>query len=831
MVEDDRGRVLKSITSAVPGVIYQFRLSADGNSSIPYANDRLFDVLGLRPSDVFNSAQPIFDKVHPEDYPGLNQSIINSAKTLEDWEYEFRIIRDNGEVKWLRGLARPEKQPDESSLWNGYILDITDRKLSEQLNYQIRKKFQGYFEAAPDGFFVVNQQGYYIEANPAACRMTGYPLDELLTMHVKQLVHPDFNEDERKTLSRTFSTGSLDEEVLLKKKSGEAFWVRLLTSRVDEHFAIAICYDITARKKQDKFLRNQLLYQRLIADISREFVYTTVETIDKSINKTLEKTGQFFNADRSYVFLFSDDYRYMTNTHEWCSAGIEPQINNLQNFETQNFSWWWQQIESRSLIVIDDLVTDQRLQPNEREVLMSQNILSLLCIPLINEGTLVGFIGLDMVRYKVQWDENQINYLTLIGEILSGALFKLRAENLLRISEKRYRLLAENARDVIYRVAILPKKKFEYISPSIVSLTGYHPEEFYKEANIESSLFFSSPWGNIHNIAEIDALFKQPLVTPLRTKSGDVKWVELSNVPFYNQAGQLEAVEGIARDITSQKEFEGRLKHLNIELTEKKEALEALNESLEKRIQLEVEKNRGLDQIMAFQARQAALGEMIANIAHQWRQPLNVLSLAIYDLAEAFDFDELDKKYLDNTVDEMTNVIQQMSKTIDDFRNFFKPETEKSSFKVSSVVNSALTFMAPYFLNEGVKSGKDVPLNIMVYGYMSQLEQVVINLLKNALDAQQTFLNTEKEIFIKARMEENGFCRIEIFNSGEQIPHENISRLFDPYFTTKPQGQGLGLGLYVARTLVEKNLQGQIVCENVANGVRFIISLPASACI
>jgi signal transduction histidine kinase len=334
--------------------------------------------------------------------------------------------------------------------------------------------------------------------------------------------------------------------------------------------------------------------------------------------------------------------------------------------------------------------------------------------------------------------------------------------------------------------------------------------------------------GKINYASAEASFFDKPLVIRLICKDGKVKWCEQSNVPIFTGEGELLAIEGIARDITDQKHFEEKLKELNVQLLQKQSDLENLNVSLEKRIALEVEKSRGLDQIMALQARQAAIGEMMANVAHQWRQPLNVLSLAVYDLADAFEYDELDKSYMENAVGEMNRIIQEMSKTIDDFRSFYKPEKEKKGFRIASVIKNALFFMKPYFDKSNIIVRKDVLPEIMVFGYASQLEQVLINILKNALDALEEFDKGKRQVFIKTYFVNESYCTIEIFNSGEPVAEEFVPRLFDPYFTTKPEGQGLGLGLYVAKTIVEMNMKGKINCENSPLGVKFAIELPCS---
>lgn len=175
----------------------------------------------------------------------------------------------------------------------------------------------------------------------------------------------------------------------------------------------------------------------------------------------------------------------------------------------------------------------------------------------------------------------------------------------------------------------------------------------------------------------------------------------------------------------------------------------------------------------------------------------------------------------------MNRVIQGMSKTIDDFRSFFKPENEKTIFPLARVINNTISVMTPYFEKDTIRLLKDLDPEIEVEGYPFQLEQVVAGLLKNAIDAMHDILPEEREIFIKTRrLPQTGLCSVEVINTGDPLPEELMPRIFEPYFTTKPEGKGVGLGLYVAKTIMEKSMNGNIYCENTSRGVKFTVVLP-----
>lgn len=817
---DEKNSTFAKITQHVPGLMYQFMMMPDGTSKMPFANDKLQEIFGISPSEVKENVQPIFDQIHPEDIGMLQKSIRESQEKLTNWEYDFRIYDRENNLKYLSGVARPERIDDGSTLWYGYILDITQKYLEEQKINDTRAKYQGYFENVPDGLFVVDRVGNYLEANPSAASMTGYSQEELLNMNVKDLVHPDYHTSEFNTLEKSFLEGSVDHEILLLKKNGEPFWVRLVTSRINENKLVAFCHDITDRIKNAQVLEDQLGFHKTLSSITSVFVNATEHTFHDSAKKSLEQTGQFFHADAISIYFFANDhawkeYEWKNPHNENITSDANPKIN------IDEMLWCFDKLTSKETIQIYNLEKHTDISSPEKEFLRQNSLRSALCVPMVNRVSVMGFLKIGVVHEFHHWQKHKILQINTITETLTGIFSKAKLEKDLRESENRYRLLAENAKDAIFKIIFFPRRHFEYVSPSSEKLTGYTPEEFYNDPLLDLRIVHPEDRQTLQNLSRTTEYFSKPLTIRLIRKDGKVIWSEHSNAPVYDQKGKLTAIEGIARDITEQMNGQQQLTLLNKELTDKKTALETLNRSLEKKVRKEVEKNRKLDHLMALQARQSAMGEMIGNIAHQWRQPLNLLSLAIYDLDDAFRFDELDNDYMSNSIEEINAIIQKMSKTIDDFRNYFQPQKKKTYFHVNEIIKMALLFLSSELQENSVKLQRDVPTDIVIYGYTTQLEQVVISILKNALDAMQNLEEENRIITIKAKTEENGSCSIDITNTGKSIRKEYLTKLFDPYFTTKPEGKGMGLGLYVAKVIMEKNMDGKIKCKNIKGGVKF----------
>jgi len=815
---EDKNNTFAKITQHIPGLMYQFLMKPDGKAQMPFANDKLTEIFGITPSEVKEDVQPIFDLIHPDDLQLLQDTIQQSLKKLNNWEYDFRIIDRNQNLKYLSGVARPERMDDGSTLWYGYIIDITQKHLEEQKINETRAKYQGYFENVPDALFVVDRRGNYLEANPSAASMTGYTQQELLKMNVKDLVHPDYHTTEFNTLEKSFLEGSVDHEIKLLNKDGVPFWVRLVTSRINENKLVAFCHDITERIHNARILEDQLEFHKILSSITSVFV--NEHTFRDFAIKSLEQTGWFFHADTVSVYFLNKDC--LSREYQWNHPDKKNILaDTMRKFSIKQFSWCSNKLKHKEKLLVFDFEDHTDVPPQEKKILQQKSLQSVVCIPMINKGVMMGFIKLGMTQRTRPWQRHKISQINTIAETLTGIFSKAKLEKDLRESENRYRLLAENAKDAIFKISFFPRRMFEYVSPSSENLTGYTPEEFYKDPLLDLRIVHTNDRQTLKDVSRTTEYFTKPLTIRLVRKDGKVIWSEHSNAPVYDQGGKLIAIEGIARDVTRQMEDQQQLTLLNTELTNKKVALEKLNKSLKKKVNKEVEKNRKLDHLMALQARQSAMGEMIGNIAHQWRQPLNLLSLAIYDLDDAFRFEELDKEYMSRSIEEINSIIQKMSKTIDDFRNYFQPQKKKTYFHVHDIIKMALLFLSSQLEENSVKVQRDVPTDILVYGYTTQLEQVIISILKNALDAMQELDEENRIIKIKAKVENDDICIIDIFNTGKPIRKEHLTKLFDPYFTTKPEGKGMGLGLYVAKVIMEKNMSGRIQCHNIKEGVKF----------
>lgn len=267
-----------------------------------------------------------------------------------------------------------------------------------------------------------------------------------------------------------------------------------------------------------------------------------------------------------------------------------------------------------------------------------------------------------------------------------------------------------------------------------------------------------------------------------------------------------------------------------IDITERRRAVDALAEN---RRELEesnlslvqaMDELRRKDQMLTMHARHAAMGEMINNIAHQWRQPLNTLGLLIQHLPLCFDSGEFSREYLKETSAKAMKLIQHMSRTIDDFRNFFRSDKEIVNFGVNRIIEQTVSLVEMSLLDKKVKITLLADGDPIVHGYPNEYSQVILNILMNARDALSGNRIEDARISINS-FAEGGTSVVTITDNAGGISDDVIEKLFDPYFTTKGPDIGAGIGLFMSKTIIEKNMGGKLTVYNTESGAEFRIEV------
>ena len=231
------------------------------------------------------------------------------------------------------------------------------------------------------------------------------------------------------------------------------------------------------------------------------------------------------------------------------------------------------------------------------------------------------------------------------------------------------------------------------------------------------------------------------------------------------------------------------------------------------------------EELIVAQSRHVAMGEMIGMIAHQWRQPITVISMGANNMLIDIELEDID---IDNFKKESLSILKQteyLSKTIEDFRNFFRPDKKREFVKISDIFNDALSIIGATLSNNKIDVVKNMSDRVEVQTYSRELLQVFINLLKNAKEALVEHTKSDRKIEITI-FEENEYVKITVCDNGGGISDDVISKIFDPYFTTKGSSIGTGLGLHMSKTIIEQHLYGRIVAQSFNNKACFNLDIP-----
>ncbi|MGB5918991.1 PAS domain-containing sensor histidine kinase, partial [Arcobacter sp.] len=362
-------------------------------------------------------------------------------------------------------------------------------------------------------------------------------------------------------------------------------------------------------------------------------------------------------------------------------------------------------------------------------------------------------------------------------------------------------LLVEDGKIVIFKLVNNENLSVQYISNSIQTF-GFSKNMFEKENMRFMNLIHKEDVASVQvaiNAAVTKDLPNFTFTCRMINAANEVRWISSRVILIKNHSGQVSHFYGYLNDITK------------IKLSE---------EELKLKVEDELAKNREKDRILIQQNKLAAMGEMLGNIAHQWRQPLNNVSLILQFLRDNYKNKDVSDEKLDKFMNKANQHIEYMSETIDDFRNFYKPSKSKNEFYVNECINTLLYMVKNQYEIQNIKINFEYE-EVKITNYENELKQALLNILNNAKDA--LLMKKEKESFEAhiniSLKKDNEKMNLEITNNGGNIDEEILYKIFEPYFTTKFEMQGTGIGLYMTKSIIETNMKGKIEVENTSDGV------------
>jgi PAS domain S-box-containing protein len=419
------------------------------------------------------------------------------------------------------------------------------------------------------------------KVNPLYAEMLGYSLEEFRSLApnpleaLKMIIHPEDKATTDTYIEQHFNKELQQYEAVMRLKHKKGHWVWILDKgkvlRRDEQgvpiYMIGTHQDITALIVAENQIREQFELSKIIGELNAAFAHATEVDFDAKVNLMLEQSGLFFDMDRCYLFQFSPDMQFMTNTHEYCKSGVNSRLNTYQSFEVNKMPWLFEQINKKDYLLISDVELLAEEAAAERRIFLDQGIKSVLCLPIRDQqAKLIGFFGFDSVNRNSSWSREVIQQLDLLTNTIAYAKEKLKIQSELKEALTQLKQFQFAIKQVAVVVNLDENGYIQEVNHNLLKLSQYSRSDLIGRhymllASNEYEVEFFEQMGATlakgkiwHN--EVDS----------RAKDGSRFWLDMWVIPLKSHKQKIRGYLSISIDITERKNAE-------IELTQTLEAL------------------------------------------------------------------------------------------------------------------------------------------------------------------------------------------------------------------------------------------------------------------
>lgn len=733
---------------------------------IVWANDAIVNRSEYSLNELIGQSPKLFQ------FEGTNQETIqriyNSLVKVEPVQEEILHATKTGKLYWISLNIQPIF--DSKGELEGYIaleLDITERKKFEETIAEQNKELKEITDALDQSALVsiADTKGLILKANSKFCEVAGYTEEELIGQNHNIVNSRNHDSSFWKKMWNTIRQGKIwREEVCNKKKNGELYWVDSIIYPVFnlsgeiKHF-LSIRHEITDRKLVEAEIERKAELQQLLVKISSDYINIPLNAVEASINKSMAEIGAFVRVDRVYIFDYNHEKRTTSNLYEWCSEGIEPQIEQLQNVPFDIVPVWVETHSRGESIIIRDI--NDVPPSNFREMIEVQGIQSLVAIPMMDGNTCIGFVGFDSVRNLRSFTSEEQDLLELYAQMLVNV--SQRTDYLKQIQQA--------------------KNDIEEINKGL----ELQVQEKTK-TNLELAKSISDQ-EKLVTIGEIASGIAHDLNTPLGAIKSGVENIRftlnnlLKDTIWKCTEEQIQLANKRASEVEVEL-FVGGLKQRR-ELGEFKDFICSTYPNLSE--------------------------EKIDFFANAFVK--NRIKIDEVDLIEDIILADNSSDFLDllyyiqitrNFIDTILTSGERATQVINDLRSFIKEK--KSSDKGIVNLNQNISTVLNIF-NYELKKNVDVQFNvdpkIEVYGIDIKLFQLWSNLIKNAIESMN---DVDRPKLLKiTSFESKDYYQINVENNGPVIPAEIKEKIFEKFYTTKGHKNGSGLGLSIVSSVIQEH--------------------------
>jgi two-component system, NtrC family, sensor kinase len=856
----------QKLSANIPGVLYQYVLCPDGANYFSYINAVSRQIYELEPEQILNDSNILFKQIHPEDLPGFYQSIQVSVQTLEPWNHEWRTITPSGKLKWLQGSSRPEKQPNGDIVWDGLVMDVTERKRAEEALKHSESKLRTIFDRSADGILIYDAE-VFIDCNLAAAQMMGCSTREQLMGLAPSEISPEYQADGITSVERAisltqqaFEQGSIRFEWIIQRVDRKLMSLEVVLTAIPldgKEVFYCVWRDITDRKQAEEALKQSESKLRTIFDKSADgiLIYDAEVFIDCNL-----AAAQMMGCSTREQLMGLAPSEISPEYQADGITSVERAISLTQQaFEQESirFEWVIQRVDKK-LLPLEVVLTAIPLDGKEVFYCVWRDITDRKQAEEALQQSELRFRELARREQLINQLANQIRNTLDLDTILETAITSI--QSILKIDRCSFSWFKPNVVPPVWETL----KEAKLVN--LPSLLGCHSaekigpvsEKFIKQEilQINDVKEFREP---IHKQFLEELGIKSEIVLPMKTRSEQIgvivcgHWTETR--PWTkDEVELLQAVVDQLSIAINQADLYAQSQKAAIKATQQAQQIERALEEL-KRTQTQLVQSEKM----------SSLGQLVAGVAHEINNPVNFIYGNLAHASNyAQDLINLLKLYQQEYPEPSHNIISEIN-TID--LDFMVEDLPKIMFsmkvgseRIREIVQSLRTFsrldeaeMKKVNVHEGIESTllilqhrlkpkqeqqaiqlvQNYAMLPKVVCYAGQLNQVFMNLLVNAIDALEDGMKkgivSNPTITIATEMIDNEHIAIHIADNGVGMAPETQQRLFDPFFTTKPVGVGTGLGLSISYQIVVDRHGGHLHCNSeIGKGTEFIIEIPAT---
>lgn len=565
-----------------------------------------------------------------------------------------------------------------------------------------------------------------------------------------------------------------------------------------------------------KELEYRVSFEEIINTISSGFINISTSRINSAIQESLGMVGKFMQVDRAYIFIIDHEQKTMSNCHEWCAEGVEPQKDNLFDIPLEAMPWWLDRMQNNESIVypvVKDMPDEAAM---ERDTLLLQSIRSVIVVPMFKGDLLVGFVGYDAVKQARSWnatDEKLLRSLatTLMNvinlqqvqtelELLRSGLEQLVEDKTRELSEQASLLLAKDRElntlwNAIHHsangiVITDASRKIIYYNQAFCNFSGYNSSELIGKTPgiLKSNKHNQDFYNDLYSTLNSRKTWKGQFIN--KRKDGSLYTEENVITPILDENGSIINYIAIKQDIT-----------------------------LEQLLKTESERNEKL----------RALGTLAGGIAHDFN---NILQI-IQSYSELMSISIQEGNYNHSYFDQIAIATKKGKKLIDSILTFSSQENKPLEDKdITTLTIQTIETIRPLYTNRAVLTTRIEDCGIIPVNPL-QFQQVLINLINNSADAvmDDNEINIQlerKKVKCESRNSEVEVVQLTVTDKGTGMTQETLERLYEPFFTTKPVGTGTGLGMPMVLGIVE-NHGGRIFVDSATGkGTTIRVNFPVS---